>query len=87
MNSQFVTNLSQPISRRSAIKSALALGGAAAVPGLSAAASGHAPTIMGKLEGKLDYDDPRDNLYAFGKIWSSYDEPCIGAFHGLMCRN
>jgi hypothetical protein len=23
-------------------------------------------------------------LYAFGKIWGGYDEPIIGAFHGLM---
>ncbi len=34
--------------------------------------------------GGLDYEDPYDNLYAFGKIWSGYDEPVIGAFHGLM---
>lgn len=33
----------------------------------------------------LDFSDPKDNLYAFGKLWASYDDkPCIGAFHGLM---
>ncbi|MBK6598198.1 MAG: DUF1838 family protein [Proteobacteria bacterium] len=32
----------------------------------------------------LDLSDPLDNLYAFGKIWSGYDAPVIGAFHGLM---
>jgi hypothetical protein len=32
----------------------------------------------------LDFDDPYDNLYAFGKIWAGYDEPQIGGFHGLM---
>ena len=32
----------------------------------------------------LDFDNPRDNLYAFGKIWAGYDGPEIGAFHGLM---
>ena len=32
----------------------------------------------------LDYEDPVDNLYAFGKIWAGYDEPVIGSFHGLM---
>jgi len=32
----------------------------------------------------LDFDDPYDNLYAFGKIWAGYEEPEIGAFHGLM---
>ncbi|MCP4001173.1 MAG: DUF1838 domain-containing protein [Gammaproteobacteria bacterium] len=32
----------------------------------------------------LDFDNPYDNLYAFGKIWAGYDKPQIGAFHGLM---
>lgn len=32
----------------------------------------------------LDFDDPHDNLYAFGKIWGGYDGPEIGGFHGLM---
>jgi hypothetical protein len=32
----------------------------------------------------LDFEDPYDNLYAFGKIWAGYDGPQIGAFHGLM---
>jgi hypothetical protein len=32
----------------------------------------------------LDWDNPYDNLYAFGKIWAGYDAPQIGAFHGLM---
>lgn len=26
----------------------------------------------------------KDNLWAFGKIWSGYDEPVIGGFYGLM---
>ncbi len=32
----------------------------------------------------LDFDDPYDNLYAFGKIWGGYDEPVLSGFHGLM---
>lgn len=32
----------------------------------------------------LDFDDPRDNLYAFGKIWGGYDEPVLSGYHGLM---
>lgn len=33
----------------------------------------------------IDYTNPVDNLYAFGKIWSTYaDKPAITAFHGLM---
>ena len=32
----------------------------------------------------LDFTIPKDNLYAFGKLWFSFDdEPCIAAFHGL----
>lgn len=34
----------------------------------------------------LDLTDPSDNLYAFGKLWGSYDldTPTIGTFHGTM---
>ncbi|MCC6172886.1 MAG: DUF1838 family protein [Gammaproteobacteria bacterium] len=32
----------------------------------------------------LDFNDPIDNLYAFGKIWMGYETPVIGGFHGLM---
>ena len=33
----------------------------------------------------LDFADPKDNLYAFGKLWASYDDkPAFSAFHGLM---
>ena len=60
------------LSRRAAL--GLAAGGALAAT--TAGAGGHG--------GGLDYSDPADNLYAFGKIWASYDEPVIGAFHGLM---
>jgi len=79
MISNFVNQLSNPMSRRSAIQQALALGASAGMGGTALAATNNSP-----LSGKLDYSDPKDNLYAFGKIWSSYDEPCIGAFHGLM---
>ena len=72
MKSNFVTDLS--MNRRQALKASLAFGGLSL---------GGMPTIAA-AKGKLDYSNPRDNLYAFGKIWSSYDEPCIGAFHGLM---
>jgi hypothetical protein len=40
--------------------------------------------IVEARPGGLDYSNPRDNLYAFGKIWAGYGEPVIGAFHGLM---
>lgn len=35
-------------------------------------------------DGGIDYTDPKDNLYAFAKIYSSFDQPAIGCFHGLM---
>ena len=76
MKSNFVNDLS--LNRRQALKASLAFGGLS-VGGMPALAANSAAN-----SGKLDYADPRDNLYAFGKIWSSFDEPCIGAFHGLM---
>lgn len=33
---------------------------------------------------KFDYDNPYDNLYAFGKLWAGYDTPQYGAYHGVM---
>lgn len=32
--------------------------------------------------GRLDFSDPRDNVYCFGKLWGSYDEPVYTAYHG-----
>jgi Protein of unknown function (DUF1838) len=34
----------------------------------------------------LDLRDARDNLYAFGKLWGSFDDatPTLGVFHGAM---
>lgn len=55
-----------------------ALGGMAGDSAVRRSAAGHA---AGK---PLDWDNPYDNLYAFGKIWAGYAEPQIGAFHGLM---
>jgi len=61
-----------------------AMGGIAAVmmAGLSAAQA--EDTAPAKSKRGLDYSDPRDNLYAFGKIVSGYDEPVIGAYHGIQ---
>jgi len=34
---------------------------------------------------KLNFQDPRDNLYAFGKLWGTYaEEPVYSCFHGTM---
>mgnify|MGYP002623848000 CR=1 FL=1 len=33
----------------------------------------------------IDYLDPADNLYAFGKVWGTYgDEPVCTSWHGIM---
>ena len=33
----------------------------------------------------LDFADPKDNLYAFAKLWSTLaDEPILSSFHGTM---
>ena len=76
MNSDFVSHLT--MSRRTALKGSLALGLG------GGAGLGSLPSALAKSTGRLDYSDPADNLYAFGKIWAGFDEPVIGAFHGLM---
>ena len=77
--------LNHLLSRRSLLRS---VGVGAASLGASSLAFGSAGPATGNavkpLPGGLDYSDPRDNLYAFGKIWAGYEEPVIGAFHGIM---
>jgi|GEM_PF-284011 len=73
-----ISNLLNDLSlgRRSAL-AAFAGGGlsAAGFPAVAAQGKG----------GSIDYSKTADNLYAFGKIWSTYDDrPAISAFHGLM---
>jgi len=66
------------MSRRSALRSTLALG----VAGITGLASTR--QLAAASNSKLDYSDPADNLYAFGKLWAGFENPVIGAFHGLM---
>jgi hypothetical protein len=66
------------LGRRGALTALAAAGVGAMAPGFGAAAS------SGPAKGSIDYSNPVDNLYAFGKLWSGYDQPVIGAFHGLM---
>jgi hypothetical protein len=77
MPSMFVADLRA--GRRQALKALGGMGLALA----SGAGWAAAPAVLGG-ERRLDLANPRDNLYAFGKIWAGYDEPVIGAFHGLM---
>jgi hypothetical protein len=71
----------QMLARRGALKAlgGLALGGAALAAGASGAAS--APLARSVSDAPVS---PEQGLHAFGKIWSSYDAPAIGAFHGTM---
>jgi hypothetical protein len=72
MTSQFIGDLMS--NRREA------LGSIAAVM-LAGATSAHAAPSSSKA---LDFNNPLDNLYAFGKIVSGYEKPVIGGFHGIQ---
>ncbi|MDX2224342.1 MAG: DUF1838 family protein [Rhodospirillaceae bacterium] len=65
------------LGRRSAL--AALVGAGAAIAG-----AGPARAATPARTGSINYADPLDNLYAFGKIWAGYDAPVIGGFHGLM---
>lgn len=65
-------------------RQALSAFGAITLGAGSFAAGSAASAAVPKSDGGLDYTDPKDNLYAFAKIQSSFDEPAIGCFHGLM---
>ncbi|MBL8628759.1 MAG: DUF1838 family protein [Rhodospirillaceae bacterium] len=75
MSSQFIADLMT--SRREA------LGSIAAVMAAGAVATSQAAEPK-KTKGGLDFNDPRDNLYAFGKIVSGYEKPVVGGFHGIQ---
>jgi len=81
MSSRFVADLL--LDRRTALRSTVGLGLSSvlgSVLGMAAAT----PARAGRGSPALNYADPADNLYAFGKLWAGYDTPVIGAFHGLM---
>lgn len=78
MTSAFVSGLLA--GRRSALKTLAGLAGAAALAPASLAATGRAR----RGPKPLDFDDPRDNLYAFAKMWAGFEKPVIGAYHGVM---
>lgn len=67
-------------SRRSILKGF----GAGAMGAAGALASTQASAAAPASDGGIDYNDPKDNLYAFAKIYSSFEQPAIGCFHGLM---
>jgi hypothetical protein len=56
----------------------------AALAALTRGRTQKAGTSSAGARASLDFDDPRDNLYAFGKIWAGYEGPQIGGYHGLM---
>ncbi len=75
MSSLFVSDLMT--SRRDAL---MGLGGAA----IAGTVGLMLPQTASAQNGKLNLGDPKDNLYAFGKIWGGYGEPVIGGYHGMM---
>jgi hypothetical protein len=67
------------LDRRTALKATLGLGLGAGLSGTTAL-----PALAAGKQSRMNYADPADHLYAFGKIWAGYDKPVIRAFHGLM---
>jgi hypothetical protein len=78
-SSAFVNEL--VMGRRAALGT---LAGLAAGAGLAGTALGARAPARARSSPPLDFTNPIDNLYAFGKIWSGYEQPVIGGFHGLM---
>lgn len=81
MTSRLVADLL--LDRRATLKVAMGLG-LGGLPALAAGPAAGQAAGHGAGKGGLDYRDPADNLYAFGKLWAGYDQPVIGGFHGLM---
>ncbi|MCC5870447.1 MAG: DUF1838 family protein [Gammaproteobacteria bacterium] len=77
MNSMFLNDLL--IGRRQAL---VLLAAGAATLGSSAVPA--AVAVQMPPKGKLDFRDPLDNLYTFGKVWAGYDTPVIGGFSGIQ---
>jgi hypothetical protein len=68
------------LGRRSALKM---FGGAAALGAIGGGAHASVAVQM-PPKGKLDFSNPLDNLYTFGKVWSGYGKPVIGGFSGIQ---
>lgn len=73
------------LNRRGALKSiaGLSFAAGASMATNQSALAATTPQASSNNE-PLDYSDPHDNLYAFGKMWAGYDEPQYGAYHGVM---
>jgi hypothetical protein len=73
------------LGRRQALSALLGSGVALATGAGTATAAGKPADAPPAPSGTLDLSNPVDNLYAFGKIWSTYaDKPAISAYNGLM---
>ena len=79
MNSDFINRLI--LNRRDALKTFAGL--SALAVGNQSFAQENKSTNSNNLKA-LDYSNPHDNLYAFGKIWAGFEEPQYGAYHGIM---
>ncbi|MBX2846782.1 MAG: DUF1838 domain-containing protein [Acidiferrobacterales bacterium] len=76
MNSDFISGLF--VNRRDALKTLASLSAMAVTP------SSFGQDLEQSNSSPLNFLDPSDNLYAFGKIWAGFDEPQHGAYHGIM---
>jgi hypothetical protein len=84
MNSLLTNDLL--LGRRSALK---LFGGAAAVGAYAGGALGTSQAnasvaVQMPPKGRLDFNNPVDNLYTFGKVWAGYGKPVIGGFSGIQ---
>ncbi len=72
---------STAMSRRSALMGGVGLGAAGMMGAAPAFAGGHA---QGANVRPLDLMDPKENVYAFAKLWFGLGEPVFGAYHGVQ---
>lgn len=82
MTSQFIADLTT--NRREALGSIAGVMLAGAAAGATGTAQAADSKGRAKNSKALDFNDPLDNLYAFGKITSGYGEPVYGGYHGIQ---
>ena len=70
--------------RRSVLKALAGASVATAAPSVFSMSGTPAANAPASSSQPFDYNNPYDNIYAFGKMWAGYDEPQYGAYHGVM---
>jgi hypothetical protein len=72
------------MSRRSTLLGGLGLGAAALGAGMGIGGTAAAADAKRPNSKALDFTDPKDNVYAFTKLWFGIGEPVFGAYHGVQ---